>query len=182
MRRISPATVIATVALVAATTGTATAAGVIDGSKLLGNSVTSAKVKNGSLQTKDLSASARNSLRGQTGPQGPQGTKGDKGDPGEKGDKGPKGDTGAPGVSGHQIYNSIHVLLGSTSGATFTATCPSGKRVLGGGVITFNKKVQVLSSYPSSSTQWTAQVTTYSGAPLGTHTPVHLRLVCANVG
>ncbi len=181
MRRISPASIIATVALIFAVTGTATAAGLINGSDLKGNSVTSAKIRNGSLQSKDLSTSARIQLRGQTGPQG---TKGDKGEKGDKGDPGPKGLTGpqgAPGISGHQVVLGIHVLLGSSTSATFNDTCPSGKRVIGGGVVTFNKKVQVLASAPTSSTTWTTQVTTYSGTPIGTHTPVHARIICANV-
>lgn len=178
MRRISPATIIATVALIFAVTGTATAAGLINGSALKGNSVTSAKIKNGSLQSKDLTTSARIELRGQTGPQG---TTGEKGDKGEKGDTGTTGPQGAPGISGHQVVQGVHVLLGSRSSSTFTTVCPAGKRVLGGGVVTFDKRVQVLTSAPTTANQWTASVTTYSGAPIGTHTAVHLRIICANV-
>ncbi len=73
------------------------------------------------------------------------------------------------------------MLLGSQTSATFVSTCPAGKRILGGGTITFTKKVQVLASYPSGVNQWVSQVTTFSGVPIGTHTAVHTRMVCANV-
>ncbi len=109
-RRPSPAAVISLIALFAALGGTSYATV----TKLLPrNSVGSAQVVNGSLQTVDLSAKARRALRGAkgaqgaagsvgpAGPAGPQGPKGDtgaagpKGDTGAKGDTGPKGDTGA---------------------------------------------------------------------------------------
>jgi hypothetical protein len=49
------------------------------------NSVTSPKVKPGSLLTSDFKASQRASLRGPQGLQGPKGDKGDKGEAGEAG-------------------------------------------------------------------------------------------------
>jgi hypothetical protein len=97
-------------------------------------------------------------LTGATGPQGPvgpQGVKGDtgaKGDPGADGAPGAKGDTGstgaqgpagpqgpvgpqgAVGVSGYEVVWSD---IGTATGAgykTQTVACPSGKKVLGGGV------------------------------------------------
>ena len=77
MRRISPATIIATVALIFAVTGTATAAGLINGSALKGNSVTSAKIRNGSLQSKDSAPpphpAAADRPAGNEGRQGRQG-------------------------------------------------------------------------------------------------------------
>lgn len=192
-RRPSPAVAISIAALALAGTGSATAASLIDGSHLKGNSVSGAKIKDRSLTLQDISPGTRASLRmqaqkvDQPGPQGPKGDKGDKGDPGtpglkgDPGQQGPAGPQGLPGISGHQVVNGIHVLLGSQSGGTFVSTCPAGKRILGGGTITFNKKVQVLASYPNGVNQWVSQVATFSGAPLGTHTPVHIRMVCANV-
>ena len=106
-RRPSPAMVISLIALFAALGGTSYAAV----TKLLPrNSVGTAQVVNGSLQTADLSAKARSALRGargargalgpagpagQAGPSGPQGLKGDAGATGSVGATGPKGDTGA---------------------------------------------------------------------------------------
>ena len=192
-RRPSPALAISLAALALAGTGSATAASLIDGSHLKGNSVSGAKIKDRSLTLQDINPATRAALRtqslqvGQPGPQGPKGDKGDKGDPatpglkGDPGPQGPAGPQGSPGITGYQVVNDIHVLLGSQTGATFVSTCPAGKRILGGGTITFNKKVQVLASYPNGVNQWVSQVTTFSGVPIGVHTPVHTRMVCANV-
>jgi hypothetical protein len=83
-RRPSPSLVISIAALVIACVGTAYAA----------NLITSADIKNGTIKKKDLSASAKKSLRG---------PKGDKGDPGEKGDPGDQGPPGPSGLSGGTI-------------------------------------------------------------------------------
>src|SRR5437667_3517428 len=89
--RPSPAIVIACLALVAALSGTSYAAV----AKLLPkNSVGSAQVINGSLQTIDLSKKARTALKGQRGPRGTQGLQGATGATGATGAKGDKGDPG----------------------------------------------------------------------------------------
>jgi hypothetical protein len=85
---------VALLALVMATTGSAVAASLI----------TSKQIKDGTIQTKDISKKARKALKGQRGPvgpagaQGPAGAAGTAGAAGAKGDKGDKGDTGATGV------------------------------------------------------------------------------------
>jgi hypothetical protein len=63
MRRPSPALVVALIALFVALGGPARAAGVISGSKIKKNSITSKQVRNRSLSTKDLSRRAVRSLR-----------------------------------------------------------------------------------------------------------------------
>ena len=72
LKRPSPATVIALVALVVASSGSAVAATLI----------TSGKIKDGTIRLVDISSSAKKSLRGQTGKTGPRGA------------------TGAPGATG----------------------------------------------------------------------------------
>jgi hypothetical protein len=57
---------------------------------------------------------------GATGPQGPQGPQGVKGDPG--------------GVAGYVVVTSSPVSLDPDTGDTGTATCPTGKVAVGGGV------------------------------------------------
>jgi len=73
------------------------------------NSVGSAQVINGSLQTGDLSSRAVSALKGKAGPQGPsgaqgaagpQGSAGATGSAGPAGAQGPKGDAGAQGAPG----------------------------------------------------------------------------------
>jgi Collagen triple helix repeat (20 copies) len=86
--------IISLIALFAALGGTSYAAV----TKLLPrNSVGSAQVVNGSLQTADLSARARSALRGARGARGAQGLAGPAG---PSGSQGPKGDTGAAGAAG----------------------------------------------------------------------------------
>jgi hypothetical protein len=102
LSRISPASVIASLALFVALGGGAYAAGAIDlgyhtvGYKQLKrNSVTSGKVRDGSLLAIDF---RRGQIpRGETGPQGP---KGDTGETGATGATGTPGATGATGATG----------------------------------------------------------------------------------
>lgn len=74
--------------------------------------VTSKTIKDGTIQTVDISANAKRALKGNRGPRGfngyeglggplgPQGPKGDKGDVGPQGPKGDKGDAGQQGPKG----------------------------------------------------------------------------------
>jgi hypothetical protein len=104
------------------------------------NAVTGAKIKNGTL-------TAAKFKDGQlpAGPQGPkgdpgaQGAKGDKGDPGAQGLKGEQGIQGIqglkgdPGVSGYLVtIGGDKTLLVGQAGLS-TATCPVGKKAVGGG-------------------------------------------------
>jgi hypothetical protein len=80
---------VALLALVMATTGSAVAASLI----------TSAQIKDGTIQTKDISKKAQAALKGKAGAagaQGAQGPQGVTGPAGVKGDNGDKGDTGTP--------------------------------------------------------------------------------------
>jgi hypothetical protein len=82
--RPTPSMLVALVALVMASTGSAVAASLI----------TSKQIKDGTITAKDISKKMLTQLKGKSGPrgaQGLQGLKGDKGDPGVKGDKGDPG-------------------------------------------------------------------------------------------
>jgi hypothetical protein len=88
----SPALVVAIIALVVATAGTATAA-----TKILIKS--SSQVRAGALDASDLSAKARKALKGSAGPAGPAGAAGAAGQAGPAGARGPS-DAFAAGPSG----------------------------------------------------------------------------------
>jgi hypothetical protein len=66
-----------------------------------------------------------------------QGAKGDKGDPGPPGPQGPQGIQGEPGPAGVSGYEQVTVDKQSNVDASIftpaTATCPTGKVVVGGG-------------------------------------------------
>lgn len=161
VRRPSPALVVASLALGVALTGTsyATVLNVPDGSvttakikngavttpklkndavnidKLAANAVTAAQVKNGSLLKEDFKS-------GQL-PAGPPGPQGPRGVPGPK---------GAPGVSGLQRVDAATSSSSANSKAV-VATCPSGKRVVGGGAQVTgsgSNKVSITQSFPDS--------------------------------
>jgi hypothetical protein len=83
----SPAMTIAVVALLAALSGSAVAASL----------VTSAQIKDGTIQTKDISKKAQAALKGKASVTGAQGA---QGGPGPTGPAGPKGDKGDPGLNG----------------------------------------------------------------------------------
>ena len=161
VRRPSPALILASLALLIALTGTsyATVLNVPDGSvttakikngavttpklkndavnidKLAANAVTASQVKNGSLLKEDFKS-------GQL-PAGPPGPQGPRGVPGPK---------GAPGVSGLQRVDAATSASSANSKAV-VATCPSGKRVVGGGAQVTgsgSNKVSITQSFPDS--------------------------------
>jgi len=100
--RPSPSLLVAVAALVIAASGTSYAAGKITGKQIADNAIVSKHVKNGSLGTADLSASARSALKGATGAKGASGAAGADGPTGPQGDTGAKGDTGPTGPAGVQ--------------------------------------------------------------------------------
>lgn len=120
------------------------------------NSVGSAQVINGSLQTRDLSKRAVVTLKGNEGQPGPQGA------PGAAGPAGPTGAAGPPGVSGYQVVSATDRITNGTVGEV-TASCPAGKTVLGGGVSAENPGVQITASAPAG-TAWKGRAFNASGA------------------
>ena len=156
-------TAVAYLALFAALGGSAYAAATVTGKNIKDGTVTGRDVKNRSLGTSKLSASAVSSLTGQpgpAGPQGPAGAQGAKGDPGSKGDPGPagpkgetgpagpRGETGPAGPTGPQgppgpmdpsvvrdwSYHTVGHSIGPDDYEKWKVDCPDGKRALGGGV------------------------------------------------
>jgi len=115
-------------------------------------------------------------LQGVAGPQGAQGPKGDtgavgsqgvKGDIGAVGPQGPQGPQGPAGFSGIEYIRS-EVQVGPGIFATYSAICPNGKVVLGGGA-SVNQRPQLIklqASIPSQDSSgrlgWTASFTNIS--------------------
>jgi len=136
------------------------------------DAVTSAEVKDRTLRAEDFA-------RGQI-PPGPPGEPGPQGEKGDKGDKGDPGPQGPPGVVGLQIVS------GSSEGgdAKFsTATCPAGKRLLGGGVRMSGAGkfdgAALQSSYPESDTTWRAEA--YENDATGESWGIEAFAICATV-
>jgi hypothetical protein len=98
---------------------------------------------------------------GPMGPQGPQGLQGPQGDPGPMGPQGPQGLQGAvgpqgnPGPAGISNYGiqpqTISVPAGADTKITFTKTCPTGTKILGGGASSdFLTETTLTGSYPTT--------------------------------
>jgi hypothetical protein len=153
IRAITPATVIASLALLFALSGTAVAGALITGANVKNNSLTgidvrneslgTADVKNGSLLPKDFKAGSLPA--GQQGPAGPPGPPGAQGNP------------GVNGVSGLEIVYATSATNSDTE-KMVTASCPAGKKVLGGGGYAFNltfpDEVALVASFPYNSNGW----------------------------
>ena len=107
--------------------------GAVKTSDLGTSAVTTGKVKDGSLLSRDFKpgqlvagAPGTTGAPGAIGPQGPQGLKGDKGSPGTN------GTNGTPGGSGREVV-SLSSASDSNSTKLVTAECPAGKTVISGG-------------------------------------------------
>ena len=85
--------------------------------------VTSKQIKNGTIQTVDISAKAKRALKGNRGPQGAEGPQG------VQGAAGPQGPQGIQSLT--RVSNTVSVLSGQFG--QVTATCPNGQRPVSGG-------------------------------------------------
>jgi hypothetical protein len=184
-----PATCIATVALLLAVTGTATAAGLITGAQIKDNTVGSPDLRNNGVATQDVRNNSLTSLdvadgslkavdfaagelaTGPAGPAGPAGT---------VGPAGPAGPQGAPGVSGLEIVT-VSSVSNSTVGKAIEASCPAGKKLLGGGAQLFGApgSLALDESFPNGAATWRA--TAYEVAPTASNWTVTAYAICATV-
>jgi len=190
---------VAYLALFAALGGSAYAAVTVTGKNIQDGTITGRDVKNRSLGTNKLSATAVSSLTGQRGPAGPQGEKGEPGPVGPKGaagPAGPKGETGpagpqgAPGpagppgpsgVSGWSYHTEGSAIPPGSTGTLWQVYCPFGKKALGGGATpadTGYSKGYVLHSGPAGpATGWEVKIRNESTS---TYT-YYAWVICANV-
>ena len=136
--------------------------------QLKNDAITSVKVRNGSLLAADFRA-------GQI-PQGPQGLQG------PQGPAGPAGPAGASGATGLQPLFTTSPI-DSTSTRTLTASCPSGKVALGGGVAASPANtpgVAITTSYLANATTWTASAREVVAT--GDDWGLNVVVVCATIG
>jgi Collagen triple helix repeat (20 copies) len=198
-------TAVAYLALFAALGGSAYAAVTVTGQNIKDGTVTGKDVKNRSLGTSKLSATALGSLtgeRGPAGPEGPQGQRGPQGPAGPIGQTGPKGADGAagaagptgaqgsPGISGYEVVSTpvayeVNVPAGQSRDVSISC---SGKRVLGGGVATYpvtpNAQITASAPYDAPGVRgvgWTANVHNRATPPYGPSFGAYAWAVCANV-
>jgi hypothetical protein len=156
IRTLNPATVIASLALLFSLSGTAVAGALITGANVKNNSIAGIDILNESLGTKDVRNGSLlpKDFKGGVLPAGPQGPQGPAG-PG--GPAGPPGAAGTDGVSGHEIVYSTSATNSDTE-KMVTASCPAGKKVVGGGGYAFNftfpDEVAIVASFPYNGNAW----------------------------
>ncbi len=136
LRRPTYPEVASTLAVVLAlSTGSAHSAGLIGTKDLADSAVTSAKIRNGQVKTKDLSADVRGQLGGAVGPAGPAGA------PGARGVS--AWETMPPGTTVTGRFYDGHMAAGVPDGAVvenveFPATAPAAPTGLGFGEDAFD--------------------------------------------
>jgi hypothetical protein len=175
----SPALIVASVALVAAGTGTAGAAtGVlhIDTRQIDKGAVTNSRLHAGAVGTQKLNASLRRQLathnavgapgpQGATGATGAVGATGNVGATGSAGPAGPAGPTGPAGTNGtngtNGTFSTADVVqvkgattpLPANSVTLATATCPTGDTIISAGAQDGTAGIYVASEYSTIDTE-----------------------------
>ena len=155
--------VVAVCAILLSITGSATAAKLITGKQIKNNSVTGQDVKNGSLASGDLSASARDALKGNVGPAGAPGA---PGAPGAAGAPGPAGPSGIQNITTVKARTELCSGTASCSIGVARAVCPSGSKPVSGGggaVSAGGLFVTVASSSNGQADGWGAGGDNYGG-------------------
>jgi Collagen triple helix repeat (20 copies) len=119
--------------------------------------VTSKNIKNGTIQTVDISAKAKAALKGNRGPRGStgatgaQGLTGATGPKGDRGELGPQGPPGPPGLDGITYTYTYAEPVNTTAGNVTTkrVECDPGEIATGGGyLVGINPFFDVYGSYP----------------------------------
>jgi hypothetical protein len=185
IRSLSPATVIATIALLFALSGTAVAAGVITGANILNGSIASIDVMNESLRTVDVKNGTLlpEDFKGKklpAGPKGDQGPQGPAGAQGPAGPAGPAGPQGAPGLSQVTVVTA-ESASDSVGGKFVDAHCPAGKRIIGGGATLVGAygDIALDENTPLNATTWRAMG--FEVNATGANWSVRAHAICAVV-
>jgi hypothetical protein len=94
--------------------------------------VTSKNIKNGTIQTVDLSAKAQRALKGARGARGAAGARGPAG---AQGAQGPQGIQGPPGIQRLRFVVSPPTSIAAGNEGTADAVCPAGESAVSGGYL-----------------------------------------------
>jgi hypothetical protein len=106
--------------------------------------------------------------QGPPGPAGPAGPRGVVGPKGAQGNPGPAGPAGT-GVTGYEVIRGSNTAIAAGATALVAATCPAGKKVVGGGYVNYGTDTDdvVTSDYPyTANHQWDSwRVRVVNGGP-----------------
>jgi hypothetical protein len=143
-------------AIVLASTAGAVAGSLITGKQIKDNTVTTKDIKDGTLAAKDLAPATVAQLKGGPGTTGATGAAGPTGPPGAQG---PQGVAGTNGVSGYETVQALSPVVANGAFASITASCPSGKQIVGATAYWENsdEAVQIFPGGGASTTVWVAK-------------------------
>jgi hypothetical protein len=141
--------------------------------QLKNNAVTSVKVKDHSLLSKDFKAGQL--VRGPQGIPGGQGAMGPQGLPGPPGPRGADGRNAATSVS---VADSAGVTIAAGATQAATASCPPGSTAVGGGGFTDSGDATMTDSFPTDSPPTTWEVD-YRDDTVADDV-IHASVVCAS--
>jgi hypothetical protein len=140
VRRLLVMALIATIAVVGVSAVALAASGATDSKVRKVRVKCPTRVLSGKKVTCRLFGKLPRGPRGDQGPRGPKGQRGQKGQKGARGETGLRGPAGANGVSGYEVVNQTfkEVFIENSGGMrglseVKTVSCPTGKRVIGGG-------------------------------------------------
>ena len=167
-KRITPATILAMIALFVALAGTATA-----GTAL----ITGAQIKNGSIGLADMSPKAKAALKGARGPQGPAGRMGPMGAAGLAGAQGVQGPAGGFDPNKITYVEGATITIAPQDAQSALVACPAGAKAISGGWVVISGGSEVFGSKSyNSGVSWSVLVWNDSEFTDATVTPF---AVCA---
>ncbi|MCP9487417.1 MAG: collagen-like protein [Gaiellaceae bacterium MAG52_C11] len=182
----TPATAIASLALLFSLTGTAVAGALITGAQIKNNTVStldlannsarSIDVKDNSLTSVDIHNGALKAIDFAPG----QLTAGAVGPAGPAGPQGPSGAQGAQGTSGLEIVSAVSATSSDVN-RQVEISCPAGKKLVGGGAHIWDAATDVAldESYPANPTTWRATAWEVNATGASWHLQAYA--ICANV-
>jgi hypothetical protein len=172
--RPSPALVLALLAITFAVTGTGIAAvaalppNSVGKAQLKKNAVISGKIKDGEVRSQDIANSTILTQDVRNGTLLRVDFKANQLPAGPPGPQGPQGPPGPPGVSGLQRAD-VSTSTDSGSPKSVSATCPAGKRTIGGGARVSgagSSEVSITDSFPEvDGSKWNTRAVEINGTP-----------------
>jgi hypothetical protein len=142
------------------------------------NAVTTPKIRDGAITAAKLAAG----VTGPAGPKGDTGSPGAVGPQGATGPAGPTGATGAPGISDYEYVEVIHNVQPGDTSIVRSASCPDGKKLLGGGYAIQDAKFYVTFANTQENDVYGLTARVLPGQAITATSQAFVKAICARVG
>jgi hypothetical protein len=101
---------------------------------------------------------------------------------GPQGPKGDRGESGPPGISDYERVEALRTINPGDTFVTVSASCPAGKRIIGGGGFTQESKLRPTYSFPQSNDIWQFTAVLIPGQVITQTAQAGAIAICARVG